>query len=254
MKRSQYKWTLPAEINARLGLQSWGAQRAIVEGKHLLLVLHAPPKTDSNERDHEVFYRTPEGKWLYKGLEHGERALNHFFEEYQKLLGELEKRYETAADIDGLFAVIDALIPLARASSNMKQALQSAREGIEGDLFIIDLRDRAVELARGFEILLADAKLALDYRIARSGEEQTRAAEVGNRAQHKLNLLAAIAFPLMTFSAIFGMNLKSGLENLPIFMFWVVFAVGLLVGLFLKGWVSKAQLKSKAPSAKPKAR
>jgi len=64
------------------------------------------------------------------------------------------------------------------------------------------------------------------------------AAEVGNRAQHKLNILAAIAFPLMSVSAVFGMNLQSGLENKPLFLFWLVFLGGLSLGLFVKGWVS----------------
>lgn len=35
MKRSQYKWNLPAEITARLGSEGWGAQRAIFEAGHL---------------------------------------------------------------------------------------------------------------------------------------------------------------------------------------------------------------------------
>lgn len=53
MKRGNCKWNLPSEITARLGSESWGAQRAIFEAGHLLLVLHAPPKADGNE--HEIF-------------------------------------------------------------------------------------------------------------------------------------------------------------------------------------------------------
>ncbi|GAB2884243.1 hypothetical protein GCM10027046_11000 [Uliginosibacterium flavum] len=244
MKRSQYKWTLPAEITARLGSESWGAQRAIFETGHLLLVLHAPPKADGNEREHEVFLRLPEGKWLYKGTDRGDHALTKYLEDYRALYTELENRFEKAANIDALFAIIDSLIPLARSASNMKQALQAARESLGNDAFIIDMRDRGVDIARGFELLLADARLALEFRLARSSEAQARAAEVGNRAQHKLNILAAIAFPLMSVSAVFGMNLHSGLENLHVLAFWLVFLGGLGLGLFVKGWVS-----STAPSA-----
>ncbi len=241
MARTQYKWALPVEISARLGSESWGAQRAIFEAGHLLLILHAPPKADGNEREHEIFLRQPTGKWLYKGLEHGERTLAKFMDDYRVLLDALETRFEKAADIEALFAVIDSLIPLARSTANMKLALQTAREALGNDAFIIDMRDRSVDVARGFELLLADARLALDFRVARSGEEQTRAAEAGNRAQQKLNILAAVAFPLMSVSAVFGMNLQSGLERLPYLAFWLVFVGGLGLGWFVRRWVTAAK-------------
>ena len=248
MPRIQYRWTLPAEITARLGNESWGAQRAIVEAGQLLLILHAPPKPYSNQREHEVFFRQQDGKWLHKGLEHGERALHNFLGEYRSLLDELETRFEKASGIDALFSVIDRLIPLARSSGNMRAALQSARESLDNDAFLIDMRDRSVEIARGFELLLADARQALDFRIARSAEAQTRAAEISNRAQHKLNILAALTFPLMSVSAVFGMNLHSGLEGVPFLAFWLVFIGGLLLGMFVKGWVSPTPPAPPAPS------
>lgn len=242
MPRTPYRWTLPADITARLGSESWGAQRAIVESGQLLLILHAPPQADSNVREHEVWFRPPDGKWLHKGLEHGERSLRSFLDDYAKLLAELEARFEKATDIDTLFGIIDRLIPLARSSGNTKLALQSARESLDdaADAFVIDMRDRSVDLARGFELLLADARQALDFRMARSAEAQTRAAEAGNRAQHKLNILAAFTFPLMAISAVFGMNLHSGLESVPYGAFWLVFVGGLLLGLGVKGWVGSA--------------
>ena len=251
MKRSQYKWNLPSQITSRLGSESWGAQRAIFEEDHLLLILHAPPKTDSNEREHEIFLRLPQGKWLHKGIDHGDHALTKFMEDYRLLYNELENRFEKVSSIDSLFAIIDSLIPLARSSNNMKQALQTAREALGNDAFIIDMRDRSVDIARGFELLLADARLSLEFRLARSAEAQARAAEVGNRAQHKLNILAAIAFPLMSVSAVFGMNLQSGLENKHQLVFWLVFLGGLGLGLFIKSWVSSTPVpENKRQSSK----
>jgi hypothetical protein len=187
----------------------------------------------------EIFLRQLDGKWLHKGLDHGERALAAFLDNYRALLDTQETRFEKATDIDVLYAVIDSLIPLARSTANTKLALQSAREALANDAFIITMRDRSVDIARGFELLLADARLALEYRVARSAEEQIRAAEIGNRAQQKLNILAAIAFPIMTVSAVFGTNLRSGLENMPILAFWLVFAGGLALGLFVRRWVSE---------------
>lgn len=159
-------------------------------------------------------------------------------DDYRSRYNDLEDRFEKVSSIDSLFAIIDSLIPLARSSSNMKQALQTAREALGNDAFMIDMRDRSVDIARGFELLLADARLSLEFRLARSAEAQARAAEAGNRAQHKLNILAAVAFPLMSVSAVFGMNLQSGMENKPAFVFWLVFLGGLGLGLFVKGWVS----------------
>lgn len=83
----------------RLGSESWGAQRAIVESGQLLLILHAPPKPDTNEREHEVYFRQQDGKWLYKGLEHGDHALRKYLDEYRSLHDELETRFEKATDI-----------------------------------------------------------------------------------------------------------------------------------------------------------
>src|SRR5690606_38552900 len=103
------------EITSRLGSESWGAQRAIFEAEHLLLILHAPPKTDGNEREHEIFLRLPHGKWLHKGMDHGEHSLTKFMEDYRLLYNELENRFEKVSSIDSLFAIIDSLIPLARS-------------------------------------------------------------------------------------------------------------------------------------------
>jgi hypothetical protein len=45
----------------------------------------------------------------------------------------------------------------------------------------------------------------------------------------------------MSVSAVFGMNLQSGLENKPFLVFWLVFLGGLGLGLFVKSWVSSGE-------------
>jgi hypothetical protein len=65
-----------------------------------------------------------------------------------------------------------------------------------------------------------------------------------SRAQHKLNTIAALTFPLMAIGAAFGMNLHSGMENMPTWMYWAIFAAGIFMGVLLRGWV-------KAPVAPP---
>ena len=57
-------------------------------------------------------------------------------------------------------------------------------------------------------------------------------------AQHKLNVLAAITFPVMAVATLFGMGLIHGLENRSPYLFWCIFALGFVMGIITKRWVS----------------
>ncbi|MEY4563243.1 MAG: hypothetical protein RLZZ618_2520 [Pseudomonadota bacterium] len=237
MKRTEFNWKLPREISDRLGTETYGAQRAIHERDHLLLVTHEPPQSESNERRHAVFLRLPGGQWLHQGNPQGERVLADLLEQYGNQLAKLEITYSAAQTAHDLFTVMDLLLPLTRAATNLRDTLQSARDMVKDDKLLIDMRDRAVDVARGLELLLANARAGLDYRLAQNAEEQTQAAMNGMRAQNKLNVIAALTFPLMTLAAVFGMNLRHGLEGLPSWGFWAVFAGGVVLGLMVRGWV-----------------
>ncbi|HEX7868208.1 MAG TPA: hypothetical protein VF555_24845 [Variovorax sp.] len=191
-----------------------------------------------------MFLRKPDGAWLHKGNNPGERALGKLVESYRVSLATFEVRHEAADGSEALFQILGPLIPLARAASNMQAALQAARVAVPEDSMITDLRDRAVEIVRGLELLLADTRMSLDYRLAHAAEQQARAANEVSRAQHKLNTIAALTFPLMAIGAAFGMNLHSGVENLPGWVFWAIFGAGLFMGVLLRGWV-------KAPEPPP---
>ena len=113
------------------------------------------------------------------------------------------------------------------------------------DRKVLNYRDRAYALSRQAEILQADAKVALDYRIARQAEEQSRSSRQMAIAAHRLNLLAAFFFPIATLSAIFGMELRSGLEtldrpDLPL-PFLAVLGLGLAGGLVLTSFVTRGR-------------
>ncbi|MDP9603118.1 UNVERIFIED_ORG: hypothetical protein J2W38_002907 [Variovorax paradoxus] len=243
-RRIDYDWELPAEMQQRLGSSSYGAQRVIHEQGHLMVILHEPPAGTGSERKSAVFLRKPDGTWLHKGNNPGERALGKLIESYRASLATFEVRHEAAENSEALFQILGPLIPLARAASNMQATLQSAREAVPEDAMITDLRDRAVEIVRGLELLLADTRMSLDYRLAHAAEQQARAANEVSRAQHKLNTIAALTFPLMAVGAAFGMNLHSGAENLPGWAFWAIFGAGLFMGVLLRGWV-------KAPEPPP---
>lgn len=239
MTRHNYNWPLPPAIEQRLGRHSYGAQRAIYEADHLLLILHELPLPEGHARQHAVFLRLPDGKWLHHGVDNGQHALGQLLERYEKLLADLDRQYGKAKTAEQMFQILDRALPVARAAGNMKEALQAARQAVKADSLLIDARDRAVDLARGMELLVGDTRLALDFRLARNAEEQAQLAQAGNRAQQKLNVLAAWTFPLMTLAAVFGMNLHGGFENLPAMYFWLVFAAGIVLGMMAKGWVMR---------------
>jgi hypothetical protein len=243
-RRIDYDWELPPEMQQRLGTSSYGAQRVIHEREHLMVILHEPPAGTGSERKPAVFLRKPDGTWLHKGNNPGDKAFTKLLESYRATLSTFEIRHEAAETSEALFQILGPLIPLSRAASNLQATLQAARDAEPGDVLVTDLRDRAVEIARGIELLLADTRMSLDYRLAHAAEQQARAAMEASRAQHKLNTIAALTFPLMAIGAAFGMNLHSGMENMPTWMYWAIFAAGIFMGVLLRGWV-------KAPVAPP---
>lgn len=101
------------------------------------------------------------------------------------------------------------------------------------------MRDIAYDVERRFDILWQDAKNAVDFRIAQESEEQADLSKEALVASHKLNLLAALFFPLTALSSVFGMNIASGFDDAGAAMFWVIFAVGGAAGFAMKSWVTK---------------
>ena len=62
-------------------------------------------------------------------------------------------------------------------------------------------------------------------------------------AQHKLNVLAAVTFPVMAVATLFGMGLVHGLENKPPYLFWFIFVIGFVMGMLTKRWVTSDRPK-----------
>lgn len=239
MSRPDYGWVLPASIERRLGRESYGAQRAIHEDGHLLLILHEAPQSTGGTREHAVFLRTPDGAWAFHGQPGGEQGLRRLLDRYQDRLTQGLAEYDQADEAADLFALIERVRPVARAAVNLHAALQAAREAVKSDAELITARDRSGDIQRGLELLLADAQLALNFRLAQQAEAQTRAALANHRAQEKLNTLAAWTAPLLAVGAVFGMNLRSGGESMDTWLFWAVLVAGMVVGWWVKVWVQR---------------
>jgi len=110
---------------------------------------------------------------------------------------------------------------------------------VKEDRVLISLRDEAYEISRGFDLLLSEARMRMDYRIARNSELNQEQAARQATAQHKLNILAAFALPLTAMATLLGMNVQHGLEGRPPGLFWIVLAAGTAVGFAVRGWVTR---------------
>jgi hypothetical protein len=240
-------WNIPEAIRIRLGQSSYGRQRAIAEDGHLLLVLHKAPGPEDRSREGALFWRNPGGEWQFNRGGAGGGNLKRHVQSYAELEGRLSAEYERATDTVVLFDLLETLTPLVRAARNMHHALQAAREAIKGDTFLIEMRDLSYEIERNVELLCEDVRNAIQCRSARKAEEQARLTEQALHASHRLNILAALFFPLMAVASLFGMNLAHGFSEQAPIIFWVVFTVAFGLGIVMKSWV----LRKSSPGEPP---
>jgi hypothetical protein len=237
-------WNLPATIVVRLGQMSYGRQRAIVEDGHLLLVLHKPPGPDDRKREGVLFWRSPSGDWQFNRGGPGTGGLTRHVQGVAELELELAARSENALEIGELFDLVETLVPLTRFARNMHAAIQTAREEVKGDPFLVELRNQAYEVERNLELLLEDTRNEIQLRMARKAEEQASLSAAALQASHRLNILAALFFPLTAVASLFGMNLLHGLDQNSVRVFWVVAGICLVLGFFLNAWVTRRSAPS----------
>lgn len=237
MPEGNVHWSLPPEIEARLGEGSVGPQRVIYEAKQLLLVLHEPPGPEDNKRVGVLFLLKEDGSFSAIDSPDGKARLRALLDRYRTVSLECEEMYETANSATDIFKLLERLAPLNRSSTNLAVVLQSAREIAKQDKFFINMRDEGHELSRAFELLVSDSRLALDYRMARNAEAQAERTEQMAKAQHKLNVLAAFTFPVMALATLLGMNLSHGFEVRSPIIFWSVLGSGVCLGFAVKAWV-----------------
>ena len=243
-------WDVPAEFRERLG-EKVGRQRAMLADGHLLLVLHKPPKGNDPERSGRVFWRKPDGAWQSNDLGNGAVVLARHLAEYADLIDRYDRQEDEAQSVSQYFAVLEGMSPLSRTVRNLHAALQDAREKMPDDRDLINARDRAYELERSAELLLADVRNALEFAVAKKAEEQAATSHQMAVSSHRLNMLVAFFFPIATLTAVFGANLSHPLEQLipPPYAFFTVLAAGLVLGSGLAGYLlSLSQPKAKSGS------
>ncbi|MBT4866649.1 MAG: hypothetical protein HON53_16220 [Planctomycetaceae bacterium] len=226
-------WKVPQVFRDRLGTKA-GRQRTMVADGHLLLVLHAPPGADDDDRKGRFFWRQPDGKWSSAAFGSGPGALKKHLGEYTALLVAREEQDEDAVSAKDYFAVISTLAPIKRSARHQHEVLQEARQICPEDRDLISLRDQAYQIERMSELLYDDAKNGLDFSMAIQSEAQARSSHRMSVAAHRLNVLAGFFFPIATLTTVFGVNLDHGFEHKyqPI-PFLVCAGVGLMAGLII---------------------
>lgn len=247
------EWRIPAQIRERLG-DNAGRQRAMNYEGHLLLVLHAPPGPDDRNREGRLFWRAPTGSWACNTSGSVINVLKQHVKDFSDRADKLDEDLQAASCANDYFAILQSVAPLHRTARNLHTTLQQARELMPDDREIIVARDAAGDVERSFELLHMDAKNGLDYTVASRAELQSERSYEMAASAHRLNLLAAVFFPITAISSIFGMNIASGLETVPgRWLFWVVLGVGFLSGLILSRMIARPPRLEKTPERPQKA-
>jgi hypothetical protein len=117
----------------------------------------------------------------------------------------------------------------------------------------------AGEIERAVELVHGDAKHGLDFLIAHQAEQQAARTYEMAVAAHRLNLLAALFFPVATlsavYSAIFGMILAHGEQgwSTPA-LFWFLLGLGMVGGLVLARFIAHKPPPIVKPAVRAKAK
>jgi uncharacterized integral membrane protein len=218
-------------------------QRALAEGKELLLVLHEVPESGNHERESVLYFRDTEGNWhwLPEGKEKSPQGVFDRYEDHLEWLGKLS---DEAASAEQYFVVYMKMLPIGIALRNAHFALQSAVDQIPCQADLLDLRDRAQVLEREAEILLNETKAGLEFLNAKKAEQQAELSLQMALQQQRLNWLVALFVPLTLIGSLLGMNLSHGLEGSPPVVFWSIATSGVLLGILLLVFIN-AGLDSK---------
>lgn len=229
-------WEVPAVFRERLR-ETVGKQRTMFADGHLLLILHAPPKADEPQRAARFFWRGPDGTWR-STCGAGIAALQQHVAEFDEAIGRLDEAEDQVERAKDFLDILQEISPLRRSARNLYETLQEARDLVKEDGELIACRDLAYSVQRRAELVQSDTQNGLQCAIARRVEEQAESSYGMAVSAHRLNLLAAVFFPLATIAAVFGMDVRHGLEGfIGPWFFWVIVLAGIVAGLLLKGLV-----------------
>lgn len=232
-------WQLPEALRRRLGT-AVGRQRHMVHEDDVLVVAHEVPETGERMRRGILFWRDSQQQWHASNGEPGAVAVSNLVSRYAKRLEQFDRDELAAKKSLDYLPLLDGLAPVQRAVRNLYTVLQEARRAVPDCRELIDARDAAYEVSRTAELLYQDAKNAMEIAVIRQSEENAANSEQMNIAAHRLNIMAAIFFPLATLGGIFGTTLTDGWSwSKTAAPFALFLLAGLISGVALASYVSR---------------
>ncbi len=232
-------WNVPDSLRVRIGRDA-GPQRAMLEEGHLLIILHQIPEPDQHTREAALFWRQPSGEWRSSLGGAGMAGLQELLKTYDERLVELEEKENKAHTASEYHSVLERLAPVLRSSRGLHRALQQARELMKSETVLVNCRDQAAAIERNAELLLQDAQFGLNFTVARQAEAQAATSQQMATTAHRLNILAAVFFPLTALASVFGMEIHSPFSDTPA-NFLAICLVGLVVGAVLGGFLMRRE-------------
>lgn len=232
-------WQLPQELRRRIGL-AVGRQRIMEHEGHLVIVAHEVPSAREDRRQGVLLWRDDNGQWEASNGEPGGAAIELLLDRYEKRIDQFEQTEVSAQGSDQYLPLLEGLAPVTRAIRNLHAVLGEARKALTEEIQLINHRDRAYDLSRTAELTYQFAKDSMDVAVVRKAEEQAAASAKMEAAAHRLNIMAALFFPLATLGGIFGTTLTDGWSwaetSTPFYLF---LGGGLLAGIILASLISK---------------
>jgi Mg2+ and Co2+ transporter CorA len=204
-------WDVPVSFRERLGT-GIGRQRLMAADQQLLLVLHAPPEPNDKTRKGRLFWRDVLGEWSSSEPSEGIQTIQSHLDNYEAIIDELDRLEDAATTADRYFQILERLMPLERSSIHLYEVLQEARKECSECREIIDFRDRAYVIKRTAELLLAATRNSMKLIVVKRSEEHAEASYKMTVAAHRLNILAAFFFPIITVTAILGLDMPRVLQ------------------------------------------
>ena len=223
-------WQLPESIRRRLGSKV-GMQRVIYEEENLVIVAHDVPAPTERVRRGILIWRKPDGTWSSSNGELGNIAIEKLLQKYDQAITKFESAEARANKADAYLKIVEALAPVSRSLQNFSNVMKEARKQVPDATELIDLRDRAYELARSAQLNYQMTRDEMDVAMIVRGEEHSRIADRMAQASHRLNMMAAFFLPLATISGVFGTTLTDNWSwSSSVVPFLLMITLGLLAG------------------------
>ena len=173
-----------------------GHQRCIEGDGELLLVTHEVPRPSVPEREALFFWKRRDGRWVGPAGTAGLVALEALLDRYAEAIDDHEEVI-ISANPSEIFSILRHVVPLARSSRELAEAIEQALVIDHEDKTIRALRDRVREIEHAAELLHADARISLEFQKAEGAGKQLVATERLNRLVGRIQLLLGIFLPLI---------------------------------------------------------